>query len=92
MSSGKYKAHRGFNAVQIKNGFIVRLNKNGTVRSILDKYPKEKKWTASTSTALSATALAHTVEEILTRPIGIQNTHYGANIMKKENIYRASAQ
>lgn len=43
MSSGKYKAHRGFNAVQIKNGFIVRLNKNGTVRSILDKYPKEKK-------------------------------------------------
>jgi hypothetical protein len=43
MSSGKYKMHRGFNAVQIRNGFIVRLNKNGTIRSILDKYPKEKK-------------------------------------------------
>lgn len=43
MSSGKYKMHYGFNAVQIKDGKIVRLNKNGTVRSILDKYPKEKK-------------------------------------------------
>lgn len=43
MSSGKYTPHRGFNPIQIKDGFIVRLNKNGTVRSILDKYPKEKK-------------------------------------------------
>ena len=38
MSSGKYKPHRGFNPVQIKNGFVVRLNKNGTVRAVLGKY------------------------------------------------------
>lgn len=43
MSSGKYKAHYGFNATQIRGGHIVRLNKNGTVRVVLDKYPKEKK-------------------------------------------------
>lgn len=43
MSSGKHKPHYGFNATQIKNGHIVRMNKNGTIRSILDKYPKEKK-------------------------------------------------
>ncbi len=35
MSSGKLKRHDGFNPVQIKNGMVVRLNKNGTVRSIL---------------------------------------------------------
>ena len=38
MSSGQYKAHRGFNSVQIRNGYIVRLNKNGTVRGVLGKY------------------------------------------------------
>ena len=38
MSSGKYKPHRGFNPVQIKNGMVVRLSKNGTVRSVLGKY------------------------------------------------------
>jgi hypothetical protein len=27
-----------FNATQIKNGKIVRLNKNGTIKSILDDY------------------------------------------------------
>lgn len=27
-----------FNSVQIKNGKIVRLNKNGTLRSVLDDY------------------------------------------------------
>jgi len=43
MSSGKYKQHRGFNPVQIKNGMIVRLNKNGTVRSVLGKYGEYKK-------------------------------------------------
>ena len=35
MSSGKLKRHDGFNPVQIKDGKVVRLNKNGTVRSIL---------------------------------------------------------
>jgi hypothetical protein len=38
MSSGKYKPHRGFNPVQIKNGMVVRLSKNGIVRSVLGKY------------------------------------------------------
>ena len=38
MSSGKHKPHRGFNPVQIRNGMVVRLNKNGTVRAVLGKY------------------------------------------------------
>ena len=38
MSSGKFKPHHGFNSVQIKNGLVVRLNKNGTVRAVLGKY------------------------------------------------------
>lgn len=43
MSSGKYKRHDGFNNCVIKEGKIVRLNKNGTIRAILGKYPPEKK-------------------------------------------------
>ena len=38
MSSGKYKTHHGFNPVQIKDGMIVRLRKNGTVKAVLGKY------------------------------------------------------
>ena len=38
MSSGKYRRHDGFNSVQIKNGLVVRLNKNGTIRAVLGKY------------------------------------------------------
>lgn len=38
MSSGKYKAHRKFNPIQIKNGMVVRLRKDGTVKAILGKY------------------------------------------------------
>ena len=38
MSSGQYKRHDGFNSIQIKNGLVVRLNKNGTIRSVLGKY------------------------------------------------------
>ena len=37
MSSGAYKRHDGFNPVQIKNGLVVRLNKNGTIRAVLGK-------------------------------------------------------
>ena len=37
-SSGSYKRHDGFNPVQIKNGMIVRLNKNGSIRAVLGKY------------------------------------------------------
>ena len=43
MSSGKHKPHRGFNPVQIKDGMIVRLNKDGTVRSVIGKYGEYKK-------------------------------------------------
>jgi hypothetical protein len=38
MSSGKFKPHRGFNPIQIKNGHVVRLRKDGTVKAILGKY------------------------------------------------------
>ena len=38
MSSGKYRRHDGFNSVQIKDGFVVRLRKDGTVRTVLGKY------------------------------------------------------
>jgi hypothetical protein len=38
MSSGSYKRHDGFNPIQIKNGMIVRLNKNGSIRAVLGKY------------------------------------------------------
>jgi hypothetical protein len=45
MSSGKFKRHDGFNPVQIKDGKVVRLNKNGKVRNIIGnlKDIKEKK-------------------------------------------------
>lgn len=42
-SSGKYKRHDGFNPVQIKDGKVVRLNKNGIVRSILGAVSDMKK-------------------------------------------------
>ena len=43
MSSGKYKPHRGFNPVQIKDGMIVRLRKDGTIKAILGRYGEYKK-------------------------------------------------
>jgi hypothetical protein len=38
VSSGKFKPHRGFNPIQIKNGMVVRLRKDGTIRAVLGKY------------------------------------------------------
>ena len=38
MSSGKYRRHDGFNSIQIRNGLVVRLNKNGTIRAVLGKH------------------------------------------------------
>jgi hypothetical protein len=38
MSSGKYKPHRAFNSIQIKDGMIVRLRKDGTIKAVLGKY------------------------------------------------------
>ena len=40
-SSGSYKRHDGFNSMQVKNGFIVRLNKDGSVRQYYDRKTKE---------------------------------------------------
>lgn len=42
MSSGKYKPHHGFNPVQIKDGMIVRLRKDGSVKAVLGKYGEKK--------------------------------------------------
>jgi hypothetical protein len=42
MSSGKFKRHDRFNAVQIKDGMIVRLRKDGTLRAVLGKYGEKK--------------------------------------------------
>lgn len=38
MSSGQYKRREKFNSVIIKDGMIVRLNKNGTIRAVLGRY------------------------------------------------------
>jgi hypothetical protein len=38
MSSGQHRKHIKFNPVVIRDGFVVRLNKNGTVKDILGKY------------------------------------------------------
>jgi hypothetical protein len=43
MSSGQKKRHDRFNDMQIKNGRIVKLRKDGTVKADLGPYPKVKK-------------------------------------------------
>ncbi len=43
MSSGQYKKHRAFNPIQIKDGMIVRLRKDGSIKAILGKYGEYKK-------------------------------------------------
>jgi len=43
MSSGQYKPSRKFNPIQIKNGNVVRLRKDGTVKAILGKYGEYNK-------------------------------------------------
>ena len=42
MSSGKFKRHDGFNTVKIKDGMIVRLRKDGTLKAVLGKYGEKK--------------------------------------------------
>jgi hypothetical protein len=42
MSSGQFKPHRGFNKTVIKDGWIVRLRKDGRIQSKLEPYPREK--------------------------------------------------
>ncbi len=41
-SSGSYYKDHGFNPLQIKNGRIVRLRKDGSVKADLGPYPKTK--------------------------------------------------
>ena len=42
-SSGSYKRHDSFNPVQIKDGMIVRLRKDGTIKAVLGKYGEYSK-------------------------------------------------
>lgn len=42
-SSGKYRKKHAFNPVQIKDGMIVRLRKDGRVQAVLGKYGEYKK-------------------------------------------------
>lgn len=42
MSSGQLKRKLPMTKTVIKNGKIVRLNKDGTIRSIIGPYPPEK--------------------------------------------------
>jgi CxxC motif-containing protein (DUF1111 family) len=42
-SSGKYKTKHPFNPIQIKDGMIVRLRKDGTVKAVLGKYGEYSK-------------------------------------------------
>jgi hypothetical protein len=43
MSSGKYKTKHPFNKTQIKDGWVVRMAKNGTIKAKLEPYPRVKK-------------------------------------------------
>lgn len=46
-STGKYRTKHPFNPTQIKNGWIVRMRKDGTIKAYIEKYEpgkqKEKK-------------------------------------------------
>lgn len=42
MSSGQWKRHDGFNPIQIKDGKIVRLSKDGRIREVLGVYGEYK--------------------------------------------------
>lgn len=48
-SSGKHRNKHPFNPIQIKDGNIVRLRKDGTIQSILGKYGEYGKKTDSNS-------------------------------------------
>ncbi len=43
MSSGQYKPSRKFNPIQIKDGNVVRLRKDGTIKAVLGKYGEYNK-------------------------------------------------
>jgi len=37
MSSGQYKRHDGFNQMQIKNGYIAHVRKDGTIKQYYNR-------------------------------------------------------
>jgi hypothetical protein len=41
-SSGSYHKDHGFNPIQIKDGWIVRLRKDGTIKQRVEKYTPVK--------------------------------------------------
>jgi hypothetical protein len=43
MSSGQWKRVDSFNQLQIKDGWVVRMGKDGKIRERIEKYPKEKR-------------------------------------------------
>ncbi len=43
MSSGQWSRRDGFNAIQIKDGWIVRMGKDGRIREKIDPYTPKKK-------------------------------------------------
>jgi len=43
MSSGKFKRHDSFNSTIVRDGKIIRLRKDGTVKAILDEYKPNHK-------------------------------------------------
>jgi len=42
-SSGSYYKNYKFNPIQIKNGMVVRLRKDGTIKTVLGKYGEYSK-------------------------------------------------
>jgi hypothetical protein len=46
-SSASFFKNHAFNPLQIKNGRIVRLRKDGSIKADLGQYPKEKKGTGN---------------------------------------------
>lgn len=43
MSSGQHKKHHGFNSIQIKDGMVVKLRKDGSIKAVLGKYGEYNK-------------------------------------------------
>lgn len=43
MSSGQYKRRESFNKTVIKDGKVVRLRKDGSIKAILDEYKPNHK-------------------------------------------------
>ena len=40
MSSGQYSKHIKFNPIQVRNGMVVRLRKDGRIKQVLGEYGK----------------------------------------------------